>query len=66
MEGTFYETGIFIYDPPSDRTDIRFEPESYHGGLHCRTGMDVLINSNCSVKINMLQIPLRMYSESNS
>lgn len=33
-----------VYDLSSERMDIRFGLESYYGGLHCGTGMDVLID----------------------
>lgn len=36
--------GSLFYDPASRRMDIRFGLESYYGGLHCGTGMDVLID----------------------
>lgn len=36
--------GSLFYDPASGRMDIRFGLESYYGGLHCGTGMDVLID----------------------
>ena len=36
--------GSLVYDPSSKRMDIRFGLESYYGGLHCGTGMDVLID----------------------
>lgn len=36
--------GTLFYDPVSERMDIRFGLESYYGGLHCGTGMDVLID----------------------
>lgn len=36
--------GSLIYDGESGRMDIRFSLEEYYGGLHCGTGMDVLID----------------------
>lgn len=36
--------GALFIDKQSGRMDIRFGLEDYYGGLHCGTGMDVLIN----------------------
>lgn len=36
--------GTLVYDNESGRMDIRFGLEDYYGGLHCGTGMEVLIN----------------------
>lgn len=35
--------GALIYNPKTARYDIRFGLTDYHGGLHCGTGMDVMI-----------------------
>lgn len=35
--------GTVVYDPESERMDIRFGLEEYYGGLHCGECMDVLI-----------------------
>ena len=37
------KTGTLIYDHESERMDIRFGLEEYYGGLHCGTGMEVLV-----------------------
>lgn len=44
LEEKFMKQGSLFYDPSSKRMDIRFGLESYYGGLHCGTGMDVLID----------------------
>lgn len=36
--------GALIYNKKVNRYDIRFGPTDYHGGLHCGTGMDVMLN----------------------
>lgn len=36
--------GALLYNPTNNRMDIRFNLENYYGGLHCGTGMDVLID----------------------
>ncbi len=37
--------GTLIYDPNSDRMDVRFGVEEYYGGLHCGECFDVLIGN---------------------
>lgn len=36
--------GSLIYDEKTERMDIRFGLEEYYGGLHCGTGMEVMLN----------------------
>ena len=36
--------GALIYDEGSERMDIRFGLEEYYGGLHCGTGMEVMLD----------------------
>lgn len=36
--------GTLVYDDYSGRMDVRFDLEEYYGGLHCGTGMDVMLN----------------------
>ena len=36
--------GSLFYNPENDRMDIRFGLKSYHGGLHCGTSMEVLLD----------------------
>jgi len=36
--------GALYYDPELDRMDIRFDNHAYHGGLHCGTPLEVLLN----------------------
>lgn len=38
--------GTLIYDPNSDRMDVRFGVEEYYGGLHCGECFDVLIGNH--------------------
>lgn len=37
-------TGSLIYDERSECMDIRFGLEEYYGGLHCGTGMEVMLD----------------------
>lgn len=37
-------TGSLIYDEKMKRMDIRFGLEEYYGGLHCGTGMEVMLD----------------------
>lgn len=36
--------GSLVYDERSGRMDIRFGLEEYYDGLHCGTGMDVMLD----------------------
>ena len=36
--------GALLYNPTNNRMDIQFNLEDYHGGLHCGTGMEVLLD----------------------
>lgn len=36
--------GALVYDEELARYDIRFGLTDYHGGLHCGTGMDVMLS----------------------
>lgn len=36
--------GSLIYDAGMERMDIRFGLEKYYGGLHCGTGMEVMLD----------------------
>lgn len=36
--------GSLVYDGRSGRMDIRFGLEEYYGGLHCGTGMEVMLD----------------------
>lgn len=36
--------GALVYDEVTGRMDIRFSLEEFYGGLHCGTGLDVLLN----------------------
>ena len=36
--------GTLVYDRQSGRYDIRFDIDSYYGGLHCGTSFEVLLN----------------------
>ena len=36
--------GSLIYDEGMERMDIRFGLEEYYGGLHCGTGMEVMLD----------------------
>lgn len=36
--------GALLYNPTNNRMDIRFNLKDYYGGLHCGTGMEVLLN----------------------
>ena len=36
--------GSLVYDERSGRMDIRFGLEEYYGGLHCGTGMEVMLD----------------------
>lgn len=35
--------GSLLYDERMERMDIRFGLEEYYGGLHCGTGMEVML-----------------------
>lgn len=35
--------GALVYDPRTERMDVRFTLEDYYGGLHCGTCMDVMV-----------------------
>jgi hypothetical protein len=37
--------GVLVYDPKSERMDVRFGLEEYYGGLHCGTCMDVKVEN---------------------
>ena len=37
------KTGALIYDEDTARIDIRFDLNSYYGGLHCGECFDVMI-----------------------
>ena len=36
-------TGALVFDERTDRYDIRFDLNSYYGGLHCGECFDVLV-----------------------
>ena len=36
-------TGALVFDERTDRYDIRFDLNSYYGGLHCGEGLDVFV-----------------------
>ena len=36
-------TGALVFDERTDRYDIRFDLNSYYGGLHCGEGFDVFV-----------------------
>ncbi len=36
--------GALLYNPENNRMDIRFNLKDYYGGLHCGTGMEVLLD----------------------
>ena len=36
--------GALLYNPENNRMDIRFNLKDYNGGLHCGTGMEVLLD----------------------
>ena len=38
--------GAMIFDPETDRMDIRFDDQRFYGGLHCGTPLDVLLNDH--------------------
>lgn len=38
--------GVLIISAPTGRMDIRFGLEDYHGGLHCGTQLEALIDGN--------------------
>lgn len=49
-----HRIGSLIYDEGSQRMDIRFGLEEYYGGLHCGTGMEVMIDGKwISTRIEM-------------
>lgn len=35
------KTGALIYDPLTDRVDVRYSDGSSYGGLHCGTTLEV-------------------------
>ena len=37
--------GAMIFDPETDRMDIRFDNLHFYGGLHCGTPLEVLLNN---------------------
>lgn len=43
-ENDMMRQGVLVSDSQSGRMDIRFGLEEYYGGLHCGTGMEVLID----------------------
>lgn len=38
------KTGTLIYDPLTDRADVRYANGSNYGGLHCGTTLEVFYN----------------------
>lgn len=47
-------SGSLIYDERMERMDIRFGLEEYYGGLHCGTGMEVMLDGKwVSTRIEM-------------
>lgn len=42
---TMKRKGALVYNRRMDRMDIRFNLENYYGGLHCGTGMEVLLDN---------------------
>lgn len=38
--------GTLIYDPMTDRVDIRFDLDDYYGGLHCGQCLDVMVSGH--------------------
>ena len=38
------KTGALIYDPLTDRVDVRYSDGSSYGGLHCGTTLEVFYN----------------------
>lgn len=37
--------GVLVYDKLTDRMDIRFDVDSFFGGLHCGMTLDVFIKN---------------------
>ena len=37
--------GVLVYDPQSERMDVRFGLREYRGGLHCGACMDVKVGN---------------------
>ena len=44
-------TGALVFDERTDRYDIRFDLNTYYGGLHCGECFDVFVRGNCYVRI---------------
>ena len=42
-------TGALVFDERTDRYDIRFDLNSYYGGLHCGECFDVFVRGKWKV-----------------
>lgn len=49
-------TGALVFDERTDRYDIRFDLNSYYGGLHCGECFDVFVRGNRK-NVAAVQIP---------
>ena len=47
-------TGALVFDERTDRYDIRFDLNSYYGGLHCGECFDVFVRGNSCAEERLL------------
>lgn len=47
-------TGALVFDERTDRYDIRFDLNSYYGGLHCGECFDVFVRGKWNVKSHIV------------
>ena len=49
-------TGALVFDERTDRYDIRFDLNTYYGGLHCGECFDVFVRGKWKPKIGRAHV----------